>query len=118
MEIDARSATLLLLAFASPTRLVILLKLSKSPKCVTDIEDLLQAKPKNLSENLAMLWHTHLVVFARDASARSYYLAKPELSQVLLEEYASNETPVSKSIQQIKLEKVKLEANQSRDSNK
>lgn len=113
MEIDAKSATVLLRAFAHPTRLAILQELSNGPKCVTDLEDLLPARQANLSQHLALLRHTQLVDFAQDAQTRCYYLAKPKLTQVLLEELARNEAPVSKSTEQIKTEKAKLEAYQA-----
>jgi ArsR family transcriptional regulator len=109
-EIDTKAATALLRAFAHPTRLAILQELSKGPKCVTDLEDLLPASQANLSQHLALLRHTQLVDFAQDAQTRCYYLARPNLTRVLLEELACNETPVSKSSEQIKAEKAKLEA--------
>lgn len=112
-EIDTKSATVLLRAFAHPTRLAILQELSKGPKCVTDLEDLLPARQANLSQHLSLLRHTQLVDFAQDAQTRCYYLAKPKLTRILLEELACNETPVSKSTEQVKAEKVKLEAKQA-----
>ena len=112
-EIDTKSATVLLRAFAHPTRLAILQELSKGPKCVTDLEDLLPARQANLSQHLSLLRHTQLVDFAQDAQMRCYYLAKPKLTRVLLEELACNEAPVSKSTEQVKAEKVKLEAKRS-----
>lgn len=42
-EIDTKAATVLLRAFAHPTRLAILQELSNGPKCVSDLEDLLPA---------------------------------------------------------------------------
>lgn len=109
-EIDTKAATLLLRAFAHPTRLAILQELSKGPKCVTDLEELLPARQANLSQHLALLRHTQLVDFAQDAQTRCYYLAKPKLTRVLLDELACNETPVSKSTEQVKAEKANLEA--------
>jgi DNA-binding transcriptional ArsR family regulator len=85
----------------------------KVRKCVTDLEDLLPARQANLSQHLALLRHTQLVDFAQDAQTRCYYLAKPKLTRILLEELARNETPVSKSTEQIKAEKAKLEAKQA-----
>ena len=111
--IDTKAATVLLRAFAHPTRLAILQELSKGPKCVTDLEDLLLASQANLSQHLALLRHTQLVDFAQDAQTRCYYLARPKLTGVLLEELARNEAPVTKSTEQIKAEKAKLEAKQS-----
>jgi ArsR family transcriptional regulator len=109
-EIDTKSATVLLRAFAHPTRLAILQELSKGPKCVTDLEDLLPARQANLSQHLALLRHTQLVDFAQDAQTRCYYLARPKLTGLLLEELARNEVPVSKSTEQIKAEKAKQAA--------
>lgn len=117
-EIDTKSAAVLLRAFAHPTRLAILQELSKGPKCVTDLEDLLPARQANLSQHLALLRHTQLVDFAQDAQTRCYYLAKPKLTRVLLQELARNETPVSKSTEQIKAEKGKLESKPVVDSTK
>ncbi|MCA9195405.1 MAG: winged helix-turn-helix transcriptional regulator [Planctomycetales bacterium] len=112
-EFDTKSATVLLRAFAHPTRLAILQELSKGPKCVTDLEDLLPARQSNLSQHLALLRHTQLVDFAQDAQTRCYYLARPKLTRVMLDELARNESPVTKSTEQIKAEKAKLEAKQS-----
>ena len=111
-EIDTKSATVLLRAIAHPTRLAIFQELSKGPKCVTDLEDLLPARQANLSQHLALLRHTQLVDFAQNAQTRCYYLARPKLIRVLLEELARNEAPVSKTTEQIKAEKAKLEAKQ------
>jgi ArsR family transcriptional regulator len=112
-EIDTKSATVLLRAFAHPTRLAILQELSGGPKCVTDLENLLPVRQANLSQHLALLRHTQLVDFAQDAQTRCYYLAKPKLTRMILEELACNEVPVSKSTDQIKAEKAKLETKQA-----
>ena len=117
-EIELKSATVLLRAFAHPTRLAILQELAKGPKCVTDLEDLLPARQANLSQHLALLRHTQLVDFAQDAQTRCYYLAKPKLTRILLETLARNETPVSKSTKQIKAEKAKVEAKQATNPKK
>lgn len=117
-EIDTKSATVLLRAFAHPTRLAILQELSKGPKCVTDLEDLLPARQANLSQHLALLRHTQLVDFAQDAQTRCYYLSRPKLTGLLLEELARNEVPVSKSTEQIKAEKARLEAKKGAISKK
>ncbi len=108
----------MLRAFAHPTRLAILLELLKGPKCVTDLEDLLPARQANLSQHLALLRHTQLVDFAQDAQTRCYYLARPKLTRVLLEELACNEPPMTKSTEQIKAEKAKLETKQDRSPKK
>lgn len=112
-QFDTKAATVLLRAFAHPTRLAILQELSKGPKCVTDLEDLLPASQANLSQHLALLRHTQLVDFAQDAQTRCYYLARPKLTRVMLDELARNESPVTKSTEQIKAEKAKLQAKQS-----
>lgn len=112
-EIDTKAATILLRAFAHPTRLAILQELAKGPKCVTDLEDLLPARQSNLSQHLALLRHTQLVDFAQDAQTRWYYLARPRLIRVLLDELSRHETPATKSTEQVKAEKAKLEAKQS-----
>ena len=111
-EIDTKSASLLLRAFAHPTRLAILQELSNGPKCVTDLEDLLPVRQANLSQHLALLRHTQLVDFAQDSQTRCYYLAKPRLTRLLLDELARNEKPVSKLIEQIKAEKAQADAKQ------
>jgi DNA-binding transcriptional ArsR family regulator len=112
-EIDIKSATVLLRAFAHPTRLAILQELSKGPKCVTDLENLLPARQANLSQHLALLRHTRLVDFAQEAQTRYYYLTRPKLVQVLLSELARNETPVSKSTERIKAEKTRFKGKQA-----
>jgi hypothetical protein len=80
---------------------------------VTDLEDLLPARQANLSQLLALLRYTQLVDFAMDAQTRCYYLARPKLTRMLHVELARNEVPVSKSTDQIKAEKAKLETKQA-----
>lgn len=109
-EIDIKSATIQLRAFAHPTRLAILEELSKGPKCVTDLEDLLPVRQANLSQHLALLRYTQLVDFAQDGQTRCYYLARPRLVLNLLAILARDEPQVTKTAEQINADKAKLAA--------
>ncbi len=80
---------------------------------MTNLEDLLPARQANLSQHLALLRYTQLVDFGKDAQTRCYYLARPKLTGLLLEELARKEVQVSKSTDQIKAEKAKLETIQA-----
>lgn len=62
-----------------PVRLALLDELSKAPKCVTDIQDLLDVRQANVSQHLAILRQAKIVGFHEDGNVRCYYILRPEL---------------------------------------
>jgi ArsR family transcriptional regulator len=75
-----------------PTRLAIIRKLSDGPRCVTDIQELLDVPQANISQHLTALRAMRIVDFHEDGKLRCYYLARPKLAtlvgQFLSEEYS------------------------------
>jgi len=69
----------LLRIVAHPTRLMILDELSRGMKCVNDIQELLDVPQPNVSQHLAVLKRSGLVLCRKDGVARCYHLAKPGL---------------------------------------
>jgi len=67
-----------------PVRLALLEELSKAPKCVTDIQDLLEVRQANVSQHLAMLRQAKLVDYHEDGNLRCYYILRPGLVRDLM----------------------------------
>ncbi|MFW6169981.1 MAG: ArsR/SmtB family transcription factor [Planctomycetota bacterium] len=67
-----------------PVRLALLEELSKAPKCVTDIQDLLEVRQANVSRHLAVLRHAGIVDYHEDGNVRCYYILRPRLVRDLL----------------------------------
>jgi ArsR family transcriptional regulator len=80
MEADAavKHARLLRIV-AHPTRLLILDELARGTKCVNDIRELLDVPQPNVSQHLAVLKESGLVLCHKDGVTRCYHLAKPGL---------------------------------------
>ncbi len=76
-----------------PVRLALLEELLKAPKCVTDIQDLLDVRQANISQHLAVLRQAKIVDYHEDGNLRCYYVLCPALVRDLLRflghEYAS-----------------------------
>jgi ArsR family transcriptional regulator len=98
----------LLKAFSHPTRLAILQELSTGPKCVTDIEDLLDARQANISQHLAVLRYSRLVDYAQDGVLRCYYLCRPKLVRDLLTLVQRDEPIVKRTPAEIQADKERL----------
>jgi ArsR family transcriptional regulator len=75
----ARERARLLRIVAHPTRLMILDELAQGMKCVNDIRELLEIPQPNVSQHLAVLKRSGLVVCHKDGVTRCYHLAKPGL---------------------------------------
>ncbi|MDZ4755552.1 MAG: metalloregulator ArsR/SmtB family transcription factor [Phycisphaerae bacterium] len=74
-----RSAAEMLRTMAHPTRLAILRELSRAPKCVTDIQDLVEVAQANVSQHLSALRREKIVDYHEDGKLRCYYIARPQL---------------------------------------
>ena len=78
----AESAELLKIV-AHPVRLAILAEVIHGPKCVNDIQELLDVRQANVSQHLTVLRHTGLIAFHQDGARRCYYLIRPALVTTL-----------------------------------
>lgn len=107
-NLDVTVAVEVLKALAHPTRLIILQELLESPKCVTDMEDLLPAPQANISQHLSVLRHARLVDNAPDGALRCYYLTKPRLVRELLCLLRRDDPIVKRTTAQIRAEKERL----------
>ena len=84
MEPDLPAKATFFRALGHPVRLAILMELAAGPKCVTDIQELVDAPQANVSQHLAVLRHVRLIDFHEDGKLRCYYVARPGLLKVLL----------------------------------
>jgi ArsR family transcriptional regulator len=69
----------LLRIMAHPTRLMILDELARGMKCVNDIQELVKTPQPNVSQHLAVLKRSGLVLCRKDGVSRCYHLARPGL---------------------------------------
>ena len=86
----------LLGVMAHPTRMMILTELAEGMKCVGDIQELLAVPQPNVSQHLAILKKSGLVVSHKAGVSRCYCLAKPglvrDLFAVLNRDYSPSGT--------------------------
>ncbi|MEX0642780.1 MAG: metalloregulator ArsR/SmtB family transcription factor [Pirellulales bacterium] len=106
--LSTQPAAELLKAFSHPTRLAILQELASGPKCVTDIEDLLDARQANISQHLAVLRYSRLVDYAQDGVLRCYYLCRPKLVRDMLALVQRDEPIVKRTPAEIQADKERL----------
>ncbi|NIA20383.1 MAG: metalloregulator ArsR/SmtB family transcription factor [Anaerolineaceae bacterium] len=78
-----REAADLLRLLGHPLRLALLDELAKGPKCVSDIQELLDVRQANLSQHLSVLRQARIVDFHEDGNLRCYYIARPSLVAAL-----------------------------------
>jgi ArsR family transcriptional regulator, arsenate/arsenite/antimonite-responsive transcriptional repressor len=83
----------LLRVLGHPTRLAIVQKLAKGPKCVTDIQELLDIAQANISQHLTILRSHRIVGYHEDGKLRCYYLTRPVLAK-LIQEFLCSDFPV------------------------
>ncbi len=83
MQSDLREKAALLRVLGHPVRLAILLELAAGPKCVTDIQELLEVRQTNVSQHLTALRHERIVDYHEDGKLRCYYIARPDLVKAL-----------------------------------
>ena len=74
-----REAAAQLRLLGHPVRLALLDELSKAPKCVTDIQDLLDVRQANVSQHLSVLRQAKIVDYHEEGNLRCYYILRPEL---------------------------------------
>lgn len=67
-----------------PVRLALLEELSKAPKCVTDIQDLLEVRQANVSQHLTVLRQAKIVDYHEEGNLRCYYILRPGLVRNLM----------------------------------
>lgn len=79
-----RESAELLRVLGHPLRLALLADLVQGPRCVTDLQQLLNARQANISQHLAVLRQARLVDFREEGNTRCYYLRRPELVRALL----------------------------------
>ena len=83
----------LLRILGHPTRLAIVQKLANGPKCVTDIQELLDVPQANVSQHLTVLRSYQIVGYHEDGKLRCYYLTRPAITK-LIEDVLSSDFPV------------------------
>jgi ArsR family transcriptional regulator len=64
-------------------RLALIEELSKGPKCVTDIQDLLEVRQATVSQHLAVLRQAKIVGCHEEGNLRCYYILRPGLVREL-----------------------------------
>jgi ArsR family transcriptional regulator len=106
--LETQPAAELLKAFSHPTRLAILQELVAGPKCVTDIEDLVEARQANISQHLSVLRYAKLVDYAQDGVLRCYYLCRPQLVSDMLALVQREERVVKRTAEEIQANKERL----------
>lgn len=106
--LENQPAAELLKAFSHPTRLAILQELIAGPKCVTDIEDLVEARQANISQHLSVLRYAKLVDYAQDGVLRCYYLCRPQLVRDMLALVQREEPVVKRTADEIQADKERL----------
>ena len=73
----------LLRLLGHPVRLAIIQRLVTGPRCVTDIQELLEKPQANVSQHLMALRAHRIVDYYEDGKLRCYYLARPGLAKLL-----------------------------------
>jgi ArsR family transcriptional regulator len=71
-------------ALAHPTRLLIVETLLAGEKCVSDIQELLQASQPNVSQHLNILKVSGIVDYQQKGNLRCYHLNDPEKIKTIL----------------------------------
>jgi ArsR family transcriptional regulator, arsenate/arsenite/antimonite-responsive transcriptional repressor len=87
---DYGTAAQLLKTLGHPIRLALLGELVNGPKCVSDIQDLVDVRQANVSQHLAILRRAKLVSCHEHGNVRCYYLLRPGLVRDLLQLFGRN----------------------------
>ena len=96
-----KSANLLRM-LGHPVRLALIEELSKAPKCVTDIQDLLDVRQANVSQHLAVLREAEIVDFHEEGNLRCYYILRPTLLRELVRFLGKDHPLKPRSAEQIR----------------
>lgn len=83
-EKDFQKEAQTLKALAHPTRLLIVETLLAGKKCVSDIQELLQASQPNVSQHLNILKVSGIVDYQQMGNLRCYHLSHPEKIKTIL----------------------------------
>lgn len=76
---ELREQAELLRMLAHPTRLAILRELAQGPRCVSDIQELVDVAQSNTSQHLTALRRHEIVDYHESGTMRCYYVARPKL---------------------------------------
>ena len=93
MEKNVETASQLLKAIASPTRLMLLCAMADGEKSVTELTDALGLRQATISQHLARLRQEGLVQTRREAQSVFYHIADQtadEIVQILYQRYCTN----------------------------
>ncbi len=80
----------LMKAIAHPVRLAILDELCHGPKCVSDVQQIVDVSQPNLSQHLAALKKVNLIGSHIKGPMRCYYLLNTAFVKNLIEEFKKN----------------------------
>jgi len=92
----------LLRLMGHPTRLAIIQRLARGPRCVTDIQELLDVPQANVSQHLMTLRGLRIVDFHEDGKLRCYYIARPKLGELVLQFLGGDYEVASKSKDEVR----------------
>lgn len=92
----------LLRVLGHPTRLAIVRELGKGPKCVTDIQELVEAPQANVSQHLTALRASRVVDFHEDGKLRCYYIARPELGKLVVQFLSAECEVIERSAEEVR----------------
>ena len=92
----------LLRILGHPTRIAIVRKLAKGPKCVTDIQELLDVPQANISQHLTVLRSHQIVSYYEDGKLRCYYLTRPTIATLIDNLLASDFPVVERSAAEVR----------------
>jgi len=84
LGIDIKKAASFFRALGNPTRMKILSELTKSDKCVGEVEHCVRASQASVSQHLAILKEYGIVDCCKQGNMRCYSLRQPELIQAIL----------------------------------
>lgn len=71
-------------AMAHPTRLKIIIRLSRGPQCVNDITGLITGRQANVSQHLSLLRLHGIVDCRQNGNMKCYFLKNPKLIKKIL----------------------------------
>ncbi len=98
----------LLRLLGHPVRLAIIQRLAAGPRCVTDIQELLEKPQANVSQHLMALRAHRIVDHYQDGKLRCYYLARPGLAKLLADVLENGYAVVRPSPEQVRRDASRL----------
>lgn len=97
-----REAAAQLRLLGHPVRLALLQNLSKAPKCVTDVQNLLEVRQANVSQHLAILRQAKIVDYHEEGNLRYYYILRPGMVRDLMRFVGKDHPLEPKSSEQVR----------------